>query len=133
LRDENLSTAILIFAHGSRVEEANQGVREVARQVQEAGHFPYVRAAFLEIASPDLSAAIADAVAAGRRRIIVVPFFLTMGIHLRRDLPALIGREEARHPGVKIEVSEPLEGHPLLPTLILDRIRDLQGTGKSGF
>ena len=33
----NIATAILLFAHGSRVEEANRGVRELAREVERNG------------------------------------------------------------------------------------------------
>lgn len=115
--------AIILFAHGSRVDEANSGVRDLAKQVQRMGGFQYVHAAFLEMAQPDLPAAIADAVAAGRRHIIVVPYFLTMGVHLRRDLPELVARERDHYPGVEIHVSDSLENHPSLPSIILDRIR----------
>lgn len=118
--------AIILFAHGSRVDEANTGVRELAKQVQQRGGFQYVHAAFLEMAHPDLPAVIADAVAAGRRRIIIVPYFLTMGVHLRRDLPELVARERDRYPGVDIHVSDSLESHPALPSIILDRIRSTE-------
>jgi sirohydrochlorin ferrochelatase len=120
------ATTVIIFAHGSRVEGANSGVRELAKQVQEAGGFGDVRTAFLEMAQPDLATAIAEAVSAGQRRLIVIPYFLTMGVHLRHDLPDLIRRERDRHPDVKILVSDSLEGHPHLPAIILDRIRDVE-------
>jgi sirohydrochlorin ferrochelatase len=122
---EGQTRGIILFAHGSRVEEANLRVRELAAQVQQAGSFEYVRAAFLELAYPDLPTAIADAIGAGQRHLIVMPYFLTMGVHLRRDLPALIARERERHPGVEIHVSDSLEGHPGLPSVILDRIHHL--------
>lgn len=121
--DENSSTGILLFAHGSRVEEANRGVHELARQVQEAGNLPYVRAAFLEMAQPDLTAAIEAAVQAGFGKILIIPFFLTMGVHLRRDLPELLAQQRERHPELEIEAGDSLEGHPLMPSLILDRVR----------
>lgn len=121
--DENSRTGILLFAHGSRIEEANRGVHELARQVQETGSLPYVRAAFLEMAQPDLTAAIEVAAQAGFGRILIIPFFLTMGVHLRRDLPELLAQQRKRHPGLKIQAGDSLEGHPLMPSLILDRVR----------
>ncbi len=51
----NIATAILLFAHGSRVEEANLSVRELAREVERQGPYTYVREAFLELAAPDLA------------------------------------------------------------------------------
>lgn len=121
--EDRNKTGILLFAHGSRVEEANRGVHDLARKVQEAGGVSYVRAAFLEIAQPDLAAAVAEAVRAGYERIVVIPYFLTLGIHLRRDLPELLAREKRLYPTLEIEAGAPLEGHPLLPSLILDRVR----------
>lgn len=119
----NTHTAIILFAHGSRVEEANEGVRALAAQVQEAGGFARVRAAFLELGQPDLKSSIAEAVEADVRRIVIVPYFLTLGVHLRRDLPELLAREKEAHPGVEFIVSESLEGHPAMPALLIDRIR----------
>ncbi|HET7101295.1 MAG TPA: CbiX/SirB N-terminal domain-containing protein [Terriglobia bacterium] len=123
MAEPDAGTGILLFAHGSSVEEANGGVRELARQVQQTGNLPYVRAAFLEIGRPDLTAAVDEAVQAGFQRILVIPFFLTVGIHLRRDLPDLLARQKQRFPGLEIHVGESLEGHPSMPALILDRIR----------
>lgn len=126
-----IKTGILLFAHGSRVEEANCGVHDLARKVQESGGISYVRAAFLEMAQPDLSTAIAEAVLAGHERIVVIPYFLTLGVHMRRDLPELLARQKQLYPTLEIEVGEPLEGHPLLPSLILDRVRALSNTPKA--
>ncbi len=118
------TTAVLLFAHGSSVDEANRGVHVLARQVQALGPFAFVRAAFLEQAQPDLATAIAQAVAAGHLRIIILPYFLTLGIHLRRDLPKLIEMEKARNPRMEIEVGQSLEGHPLMPSIILGRAQE---------
>ncbi|MGH9356668.1 MAG: sirohydrochlorin chelatase [Terriglobia bacterium] len=131
MAEDRNKTGILLFAHGSRVEEANRGVHDLARKVQEAGEVSYVRAAFLEMARPDLAAAIAEAVRAGYERIVVIPYFLTLGIHLRRDFPELLARERRLYPAIEIEAGAPLEGHPLLPALILDQIRAFRQTPKA--
>lgn len=120
---KSVKTGVVLFAHGSRVAEANDGVRALAGSVRKSGDFAFVEAAFLEMATPDLERAVKGAVAAGVERVIVVPYFLTSGTHLRRDLPELIERERVSHPGLSVELSEPLEGHPLLLAVVLDRIR----------
>jgi sirohydrochlorin ferrochelatase len=126
LHDEP-ATGIVLFAHGSSVEEANEGVRELARQVAAMGSYGYVRAAFLDLGHPDLGEAVAQAAEAGLRRIIVVPFFLTMGIHLRRDLPNLTEPLKQKYPDLVLEVSQSLEGHPLMASIILERAREVTG------
>src|SRR3989442_15368222 len=100
-RNEN--TGIVLFAHGSRVEEANRGVRELARQVEDVGPYSYVRAAFLELAEPSLSAAVAQAVEAGPPRMVVIPYFLTEGVPLRRDLPTVSAAEKKKNSKTAIE------------------------------
>jgi sirohydrochlorin cobaltochelatase len=121
-------TALVLFAHGSPVESANEPVRVLARQAGEQGGFPFSIAAFLDGGEPDLSGAVRRAVSAGARRIVVVPFFLTMGLHLRRDVPRIATELRHVHPGVTIEVTEPLEGHPALLRAVLDRAIDHGGS-----
>jgi len=123
----NIATAILLFAHGSRVEEANRGVRELAREVERNGPHTYVRAAFLELGAPDLATAVHEAAEAGFRRVIVIPYFLTLGLHLSRDLPSLVEAEKQKFPDLEIIVGQPLEGHPLMTSIIFERIQQANG------
>ena len=123
-------TGILLFAHGSPVEEANRVVRELAAKIEAAGPYRYVRAAFLDGGQPDLSGAVKQAAEAGLQRLIVIPYFLTVGLHLRRDLPKLIAAAREKFPSLQIAVAQSLEGHPLMPSLILSRAQEvLQGEG----
>jgi sirohydrochlorin ferrochelatase len=118
-----LSTGIIVFAHGSRIESANEAVRTAAAGLARAGGFADVEAAFLELGRPDLETAAAELVARGVRRIVVVPYFLTLGLHMERDLPALIEKIAVVHKGVEIAVTDPLDGHPALIEALLDRAR----------
>ena len=113
-------TAFIVFAHGSRVESANDAVRAVsARMARDAAQV--VEAAFLECGQPSLAGAVDLLVARGARRIIVIPYFLTLGTHLQRDLPVLVQNAAARHSGIVLQVTAPLDGHPALLTALLDR------------
>jgi sirohydrochlorin ferrochelatase len=123
MKTTNIATAILLFAHGSRVEEANRSVRELARDVERRGPYTYVRPAFLELARPDLATAVHEAAEAGFRRVIIIPYFLTLGLHLRRDLPSLVEAEKQKFSDLEIVVGQPLEGHPLMTTIIFERIQ----------
>jgi sirohydrochlorin ferrochelatase len=120
-----VSTGIVVFAHGSRIESANQAVRAVASELAQAGGFDQVEAAFLELGQPDLEGAVAHLAARGFRRIVVIPYFLTLGIHLERDLPAIVDRISQLHKGVELVTTPPLDGHPALLQILLDRARGL--------
>ena len=113
-------TGIVVFAHGSRVESANQAVRDVAAQLASNGRFD-VEPAFLELGQPDLAGAVERLVTRGAVRITVIPYFLTMGTHLNRDLPRLAGDAARRYDNVEIHVTAPLDGHPALLQALLDR------------
>lgn len=120
--DESV-TGIVIFAHGSPIEEANEGVRAMTEEIARRGNFAIVDTAFLDCAAPDLAGSVRCMAERGVTRIIVVPFFLTLGIHLRRDLPGIVKGLEGIHPGVGIEVTSPLEGHPALIDAMTERAR----------
>jgi sirohydrochlorin ferrochelatase len=114
-------TGYVVFAHGSRVESANEAVRAAAAELARAGGFTHVQAAFLELGDPDLSGAVARLFAAGVDRIVVIPYFLTLGLHMERDLPVLIRNISNQYNGLEIAVTPPLEGHPGLIQALLDR------------
>ena len=119
-----MSTGIAIFAHGSSVASANEAVRAVADRVSRQGGFQLVEAAFLEQASPDLAEAVARLAARGASRILVVPYFLTLGLHLQRDLPRIVADISSIQPGVEIRVTPPLDGHPAMEQALIERARD---------
>jgi len=119
------NTAIVVFAHGSSVEAANEGVRAMTAELARRGDFSLTDTAFLEMAKPDLPASAERLIAAGARRLLIVPFFLTLGIHLRRDLPGIVDQLRIIHPGVDFQIAPPLEGHPSLVDVMLGRARDL--------
>ena len=113
-------TGIVIFAHGSSVPSANESVKAVAEAAAAAGTFDRVETAFLE-ARPSLDEAVGRLADAGANRILVVPYFLTLGIHLQRDLPAIVEGLARAHRHVEIRVTPPLDGHAALVQVLLDR------------
>ena len=120
----HLTTGLILFAHGSRVESANDGVRAIAADLARAASLAHVVPAFLELGQPDLAGAAAILAAQGVRRIVVIPYFLTLGLHLERDLPRLAAGLRQAHPGIEISVTPPLEGHPALLEVLLDRWKE---------
>ena len=116
-------TGYIIFAHGSSVESANAGVRLVAAEFASRQASAMVETAFLELAEPSLATAVDALAARGVRQIFVLPYFLTLGIHLKRDLPKLAAEAAARHSAssITIHIAPPLDGHPGLVDVLLQR------------
>jgi sirohydrochlorin ferrochelatase len=118
------STGYVVFAHGSSIESANDAVRAVAAEMARRGKYEAVEAAFLEGGQPDLAAAVELLAGCGLTRVVVVPYFLTLGLHLQRDLPHLVERIRAAHPEIRVEVTAPLDGHPAMVDALLARARE---------
>lgn len=114
-------TAYVLFGHGSTVESANEAVRRVAREAASRAGWSAFETAFLGMGKPDLPSAVDSLLARGAARIVVIPYFLTFGTHLERDLPALVSEIRSAHPGLEIDVTAPLDGHPSMVQVVLDR------------
>lgn len=115
---------LIVFAHGSSVESANEAVRAVASEVARRGGYSAVEAAFLEGGRPSLKEAVGALAERGLSRIVVIPYFLTLGLHLQRDLPRLVAEIQRLHPRLPIEVTPPLDTHPALIDALLDRAKE---------
>lgn len=123
-RMDEAPTAIIVFAHGSAIPEANEGIARLAEEVSRKAGCP-ASCAFLELVQPDLATAVARATGAGAKRVIIIPCFLTVGVHVREDLPQLVQQQRALFPGMEIRVGQSLEGHAGIAEIILDRVREV--------
>jgi sirohydrochlorin ferrochelatase len=112
---------VIFFAHGSPIESANEAVRAVAQAAAARGGFERWEAAFLDDGRPDLAEAVASLVAAGAARVLVVPYFLTLGLHMQRDLPGIVAEISGRRQDVEIVCGDPLDGHPALVEILAER------------
>jgi sirohydrochlorin ferrochelatase len=116
-------TGLLLIAHGSRQEEANEDLYQLAAVLRTHGRYRVIEVAFLELAEPAVAQGAARCVAQGARRVILLPYFLSAGIHVRRDLAALRSALAAEYPAVDFRLAEPLGPHPLLLEVVTERAR----------
>jgi sirohydrochlorin ferrochelatase len=114
--------AILLVDHGSRRDEANTQLEQLAALVSERVPETIVRFAHMELAEPDIAAGVAACVAAGADELVVHPYFIAGGNHSTYDIPKLLRAAAAHHPGLEIRISQPLGLHPKLVDVVLDRV-----------
>jgi len=115
---------IVVFAHGSRIESANEAVRKAAAELARLGGYQHVEPAFLELGRPDLEGAVLALADRGVNTILIIPYFLTLGLHLERDLPRIAKEIANKYKGLQIQVAPPLDGHPALVQVLLDRAKN---------
>jgi sirohydrochlorin ferrochelatase len=49
---------------------------------------------------------------------------LTLGLHLERDLPRLVGEIARHHPELQVSIAPPLDAHHALVQILIDRARE---------
>ena len=118
-----MNTALLLIAHGSRQPEANADLDHVVDGLRRRGH-GIVEASFLELAEPDVAEGGRRCVARGAGRVILVPYFLSAGVHVRRDLTAAREALAGEFPAVEFVLAEPLGRHPSLLDVVEQRARE---------
>ena len=99
--------AVVVLAHGSRDPLWRAPVEAVATRIAQQAPGTWVGCAYLELCPPTLPEAVASALAAGARRVRVLPLFFGMGKHAREDLPVLVAQLQALHPNVRLELMRP--------------------------
>ena len=97
---------LLLIAHGSRKELANQEVRELAANIQRhhANTYDAVVPAFLEFTEPDIAAGIDHCSQMGATSITVIPYFLSSGAHVTRDIPEALNIAAEKYPLIEIHL-----------------------------
>src|SRR5437870_3549324 len=125
MNDSHPATALLLMAHGSRQPEANADLHHVVGELRRRGRYRLVEASFLELAEPGVEEAAARCVAQGARRVLLLPYFLSAGVHVRRDLAEIRRRLAERYPHVEFRLGEPLGRHPMLLAVVAERSREV--------
>lgn len=127
-----MPTAILLIAHGSRQAEANADLHHLVAELRRRGTYAIVEPAFLELAEPTIAEAGRRCVEAGADRVILLPYFLSSGIHVQQHLQEHAQRLSEQFPQVGFQVGEPLGPHPLLLEIVAQRAREVEKTWKNG-
>ncbi len=118
-----MQTGIIIVDHGSRRDESNQMLEQVARlfAARFPGKFEIVEPAHMEIAEPSIASAYARCVQRGAQRVVVVPFFLGPGKHWTQDIPRLTADAAANFPATTYHVAPTLGIDDLILDLLAKR------------
>lgn len=83
-------TGIIIVDHGSRRQESNALLEDVAQRFADRFQQQYdiVEPAHMELCQPSIATAYERCVARGAMRIVVCPFFLGPGKHWTATFPS---------------------------------------------
>jgi sirohydrochlorin cobaltochelatase len=109
---------IILFAHGSRDPLWRLPMEAVADRARQLDPLAHVQCAYLELMEPDLPACAAAMAQAGVQSVTVVPMFLGVGRHARKDLPLLMDDLQAKHPHITFRLQPAIGEDPLVVELM---------------
>jgi len=115
---------IIIVDHGSRRDESNKLLEEVATLFAKrfTEIYEIVEPAHMEIAEPSIATAYANCARRGATRVIVCPFFLGPGKHWTADIPRLASEAAKSFPATEYHVTMPLGIDDLILELLAKRV-----------
>ncbi len=96
--------ALILFAHGARAPAWALPFERLRELVAASHPTGPVRLAYLELMQPDLPTVVDQLAAEGVTHIDLFPIFLSVGSHLREDLPVLVADARSRHTALAITV-----------------------------
>ncbi len=117
-------TAVLFLGHGSRRAAAGRAMELILEGVRRRGGFAIVEHGYLEFDARTIPEGVRRCVAQGATRIIAVPYFLHVGMHMVRDLPRVLRAEQAKYPHVQIVLGRHIGPHLDLVDVMLERIAE---------
>jgi sirohydrochlorin ferrochelatase len=119
-----MQTGIIIVDHGSRLDQSNRMLEQVAAEFAQrfSQRYEIVEPAHMELAEPSIASAYAKCVQRGAQRIVVCPFFLGPGKHWTQDIPRLTAEAADKFPGTKYHVTPTLGIDELILELLEKRI-----------
>jgi len=113
---------LLLVSHGSRREASNDEVRELALRMNTMNHdFDAVSCAFLELAEPLIPDGIRQAITQGADEVVVLPYFLSAGRHVTKDVPAEVEIVQKEQPDKKISIAPYLGSASSIASTLLEQ------------
>jgi sirohydrochlorin ferrochelatase len=116
--------AIILLGHGSRAAGAARDMERVAEALKRTLGVSLVAPAHMSLAKPGLEEVFAQVLAAGATRVLVMPYFLHLGMHMRADIPRMLQELCAAHPRVQVVLGKHLGFDEALVGLVAKRIRE---------
>lgn len=118
---------ILILAHGSRRRETEDTLSALARKVREMTGVEALETAFLQFSDTTLWAGLDKLCARGCTEIVLIPYFLFDGVHIREDIPAEIEQYVKAHEAVSVRMGRTLGADDRLAQIVADQVKEAFG------
>ena len=146
---------VVLVDHGSRAKSSNEQLERFAEMFEmmygsniggdynsddnnsySKGRKYEVAPAHMELASPSIADAFRELIETKNcRKIVVAPFFLSPGRHVKEDIPRLVEEAAEEYRGkyeLEYMVAAPIALHPLMTTIIHERVEKCLEVNEKG-
>ncbi|MFH2043563.1 MAG: CbiX/SirB N-terminal domain-containing protein [Pseudomonadota bacterium] len=94
--------AFILLGHGSRVPGAGKDMETAALMLEEKYQLDIVECCNMSRLGPHFPETLKTCVLKGATEVIVIPYFLNMGLHIRLDIPEMMKKEAEKYPGIRL-------------------------------
>lgn len=94
--------AIILLGHGSRVPGAGKDMEKAAQMLEKKYQTGMVTYCNMSRLGPHFPETLKTCILKGATEVIVIPYFLNMGLHIRLDIPEMMKEEAEKYPGVRL-------------------------------
>lgn len=119
----NEKRAVILIGHGSRAAGADDDMERVAGRLRAAAGGRIVDLCRMAHGT-SFGEVFERCVRQGAKTVIVIPYFLHFGVHLRQDIPEILREAVAKHPEVRLVLGRHLGYDDALTVLVERRIAE---------
>jgi precorrin isomerase len=121
--------AVILLGHGSRVPGAGRSMKMVAEALRKGARHPIVEICHMSRLGPHFEETLAECVRKGARSVVLLPYFLHEGLHMKLDIPSMMQHAGRAYPHVQLVFGKNLGFDPLLVRLVEKRIEESRALG----
>lgn len=119
--------AIIILGHGSRVPGAAGAMNLVADALKSTYGYTIVELCHMSRLGPYFEEKFEKCITMGATSVILIPYFLHEGLHMKLDIPKMMQEAGEKHPEVRLILGKSLGFDPSLVALVQKRIEESKG------
>ena len=124
MQQKSAITAVLLIAHGSRQQAANEDLEEVARMIRARNAYDIIEISYLELVAPTIRQGARNCIIQGACRVLLLPYFLSAGTHVTQDLQQHCQELSDEFADASFILCPPLGLHPSIVDVVFHRLRE---------
>ena len=132
---DNEKFGLLVVGHGSSMPHNKELIEDIAARIAKRMPEAEVRVGFMNMNKPTIKDGLDSFDGTGVKKIIVFPLFLAKGVHIKEDIPGLLGLKEGQkritYKNYDVVYADPLGSDDLIAELSCRRITQAFGVYES--